>query len=63
MSIDTIGDFLTIIRNGVMASKSYVTAPSSKMRLAIAKILLDEGFVKAVDVIEQDGKKVYSNLS
>lgn len=57
MSIDTIGDFITIIRNGVMVSKSYVMAPSSKMRLAIAKILLDEGFVKAVDVVEQDGRK------
>ncbi len=62
MSIDSIGDFLTIIRNGVMGSKAFVTAPTSKMRLAIANILLDEGFVKAVDTIEQDGKsfiKIY----
>jgi len=62
MSIDAIGDFLTIIRNGVMVSKSSVIAPASKMRLAIAKILLEEGFVRAVDLVEQDGRnyiKVY----
>lgn len=62
MAIDAIGDFLTIIRNGVMVSKSFVVAPASKMRLAIAKILLDEGFVRAVDMVEQDGRsyiKIY----
>lgn len=57
MSIDSIGDFLTIIRNGVMGSKPFVTAPSSKMRLAIASILLEEGFIKAIDEIELDGFK------
>lgn len=62
MSIDAIGDFLTIIRNGVMVSRPFVLAPASKMRLAIANILLEEGFIRAVDVVEQDGKnylKVY----
>ena len=45
MSIDSIADFLTIIRNGVMVSKSFVTAPYSKMRQSIAQILKDEGFI------------------
>ncbi len=45
MSVDSIGDFLTIIRNGVMASKSAVFAPYSKMRHAIAELLKQEGFV------------------
>ena len=52
MSIDSIGNFLTIIRNAIMASKSYTMAPQSKMNAEIARILLDEGFVKAVEVVE-----------
>lgn len=55
MSIDSIGDFLTIIRNGIMASNQAVLAPYSKMRHQIANILWDEGFVKQVVVIEGQG--------
>jgi len=58
MSIDMIGNFLTIIRNGIMASKSFVLAPYSKMRFAIAQILKDEGFIQDVVVVDEaDGKK------
>lgn len=57
MSIDTIGNFLTIIRNGIMASKSFVFAPYSKMRFAIAQILKDEGFINDVVLVDEDGKK------
>ena len=39
MSIDTIGDFLTIIRNGIMSSKSFVLAPHSTLKLELASIL------------------------
>lgn len=46
MSVDAIGDFLTIIRNGLMASKSYVTAPHSRIKFEIANILKDEGFIR-----------------
>jgi small subunit ribosomal protein S8 len=46
MSIDTIGDFLTIIRNGLMRSKLSVVAPYSRIREAIAQILKDEGFIR-----------------
>ncbi len=42
---DTIGDFLTIIRNASSARKESCTTQSSKMRLAIAAILKDEGYI------------------
>ncbi len=46
MSIDTIGDFLTCIRNALLVSKRSVTVPFSNKRLGIAKILQEEGFIK-----------------
>lgn len=54
MSIDSIGDFLTIIRNGLMISRKFVISPSSKMKLAIAKILKDEGFIMDFELLEDD---------
>lgn len=51
MSIDTIGNFLTIIRNGIMASKPYVCTAYSKMNTEIARILKEEGFVQEFQVI------------
>jgi small subunit ribosomal protein S8 len=58
MSQDSIGDFLTIIRNGIMRSKLVVFVPFSKMKFDIAKILEQEGFIHEVQVVEQDEKKV-----
>lgn len=46
MSIDTIGNLLTIIRNGLMVSKASVTVLSSKMNLALVQVLKDEGFIR-----------------
>lgn len=59
MSVDSIADFLTIIRNGVMVSKSSVTAPYSKMRHSIAQILKSEGFIHDFVTVnsESDVKK------
>ncbi|MBT4855764.1 30S ribosomal protein S8 [bacterium] len=57
MSKDTIGDFLTIIRNGIMASKPHVTAPYSGMRHELASILQLEGFINGIQVKEEDNKK------
>jgi small subunit ribosomal protein S8 len=54
MSVDSIADFLTIIRNGVMVSKSSVTAPHSKMRQSIAQILKDEGFIHDFVTVNSD---------
>lgn len=50
MSIDTIGNYLTILRNGIMVSKRSVTMPHSKMRVSITQILKDEGFIKDFQV-------------
>lgn len=46
MSIDVIGNLLTIIRNGLMVSKPFVEAPHSRMNAAIIQILKDEGFIR-----------------
>ena len=56
---DPIADMLTRIRNANTAKHDTVDVPSSKMKLAIANILLEEGYIKKLDVIE-DG--VFKNL-
>ncbi len=43
--MDTIADFLTRIRNALMVKKREVTAPYSKMKAEIARILMEEGFI------------------
>ncbi len=50
MMTDPIADMLTRIRNAIMARHKYVLVPSSKMKLAIVKILREEGFVRNYDV-------------
>jgi small subunit ribosomal protein S8 len=57
MSVDAIGNFLTIIRNGLMASKPFVIAPYSKIQAHIGSILKDEGFILDCAVVEEEGKK------
>ena len=52
---DPIADMLTRIRNANTAKHDTVEIPASKMKKAIADILLLEGYVQAVDIIE-DGK-------
>ncbi len=54
---DPIADMLTRIRNANTAKHDTVDVPSSKMKLAIAKILLDEGYIKKYDVIEENNFK------
>lgn len=51
---DTVADMLTRIRNAQQANKSAVSMPSSKLKLAIAKLLLDEGYIATAEV---DGDK------
>ncbi len=58
MSVDSIANFLTIIRNGILISKPFVVAPFSRMNNALASILKQEGFIKDAQQIEQDGKQV-----
>ncbi len=52
---DPIADMLTRIRNGVMASQSVVAMPHSNIKVEIARILKEEGFVEGYEVV--DGEK------
>ena len=53
---DTIADLLTRIRNASSAKHDTVDIPASNMNKSIVQILLDEGYIKAFNVIE-DGKQ------
>ena len=60
---DPIADMLTRIRNANTAKHDTVDVPSSKMKLAIANILLAEGYIKKLDVVEEKGfKNLHINL-
>ena len=54
---DPIADMLTRIRNANTAKHDTVDVPSSKMKLAIANILLEEGYIKKLDVVEDGSFK------
>lgn len=62
MSQDSIGDFLTIIRNGIMASKAYVLVPFSSLKMDIAALLKNEGFIADAFIEERDEKKMLKVL-
>ena len=53
---DPISDMLTRIRNAQQAEKASVAMPSSKLKVAIAKVLKDEGYVEDFAVREAEGK-------
>ena len=53
---DTIADMLTRIRNASSAKHDTVDIPASNMKKAVAQILVDEGYVKNFQVVE-DGKQ------
>ena len=53
---DPIADMLTRIRNAQIAKHDSVMVPASNMKKSIAKILLDEGYIKSYTV-EEDGKQ------
>ena len=50
---DPVSDMLTRIRNALIVRKSYVLVPSSKIKLAIAQILLEEGFIQGYEVTNE----------
>ena len=54
---DPIADMLTRIRNANTAKHDTVDVPASKMKLAIADILLEEGYIKKYDIIENGSFK------
>jgi small subunit ribosomal protein S8 len=51
---DPIADMLTRIRNGIMARHTRVAIPSSKMKVAIAAILKEEGYIRDYDVVQDN---------
>ena len=58
---DPIADMLTRVRNANMIYSESVDVPASKMKLAIARILKDEGYIKNVKTIT-DPKKPYASI-
>ena len=52
--IDPIADMLTRIRNAVTAGHTMVAMPSSKLKVEIAKIMKDEGYLEGYDVAESE---------
>ena len=52
---DPIADMLTRIRNANTAKHDTVDVPASKMKLAIAEILLNEGYIAKYDIVEEGG--------
>jgi small subunit ribosomal protein S8 len=52
--IDPIADMLTRIRNGVTAGHSLVAMPSSRLKVEIAKIMKDEGYLEGFEVVESE---------
>ena len=54
---DTIADMLTCIRNALVAKHDTVDVPASTTKKAIAQILVDEGYVKSFEIIEDGVKK------
>lgn len=54
---DPISDMLTRIRNGQKSNKEFVQMPLSKIKVAIAKVLKDEGYIEDFSVNDEDSKK------
>ncbi len=56
MMTDPIADLLTRIRNGQMAEKVNVRIPASRLKLAIARVLQDEGYIEACREVTEEGR-------
>lgn len=54
---DPLSDFLTRIRNGQGAGKAEISSPSSKLKVSLAEVLKNEGFIGDFQEVENDGKK------
>ena len=52
--IDPIADMLTRIRNAVLAGHALVAMPSSKLKVEIAKIMKDEGYLEGFDITDSE---------
>jgi len=52
---DPIADMLTRIRNGMQVGQPIVAMPTSKIKVEIARILKEEGFIEGYEVVETEG--------
>jgi len=57
MMTDPIADLLTRIRNANRAHKEWTDVPWSKLKEGVARVLVDEGFLREVTLTESDGRK------
>lgn len=55
---DTVADMLTRVRNAQMAKKETVSMPNSKLKVAIANVLKQEGYIANAEVSETEGKTI-----
>jgi len=55
---DPIADMLTRIRNAIMARHDFVLVPSSRMKLSIARILKEEGFISDYEVLRDKPQRI-----
>ena len=55
---DPIADMLTRIRNAIMAQHDFVLVPTSRMKLSIARILKEEGFIRNYEVLRDKPQRV-----
>ncbi len=58
MVTDPIADMLTRIRNALLVRHDFVLVPSSRMKLSIAKILKEEGFIKEYEVLRGKPQRI-----
>ena len=58
MVTDPIADMLTRLRNAAMAHHESVIVPASRMKLAVAKILKDEGFIEDYSVVKGEPQRM-----
>jgi small subunit ribosomal protein S8 len=57
MNTDPIADYLTRIRNGIMAGHDAVVIPSSRMKERLSAILKQEGYIHGYKSVEHEGRK------
>lgn len=57
---DPIADMLTRIRNGQQVGKAAVSMPASKIKVAVAQLLQDEGYIKGFSLADESSKAILS---
>jgi small subunit ribosomal protein S8 len=55
---DPVADFLTRVRNAISARQQKVDVPASKLKLEIARILKEEGYIANFKATEEEGRKI-----